>query len=256
MDTIKGFMDKKIDIGLRVAEERNRLGMSQAAFGGQGGVSKGTQLTYEKGTGAPNSDYLVAIASIGADVPYILTGHRSLLTKNTESSLCTEEKKPKDSVVLHPIVVWDNEDELDPDFYVFIPVLDIKLSAGNGNVIWEVSQKIQRQAFLRRWVERVGVNPSKAAIMTASGNSMEPRILDGDSLVVDYERTYINEGKIYALALQGEVFVKRIHKEIDGALRISSANADKHKYPDKLIPPDLVSQIQIIGRVMAVSGGV
>ncbi|WP_293937610.1 helix-turn-helix domain-containing protein [Iodobacter sp.] len=78
-------MDQKIDIGLRIAEERNRLGMNQADFGRSGGVSKGSQLLYEKGNGAPNTDYLAAIAKIGADIQYIIMGGRSSSTPVTPS---------------------------------------------------------------------------------------------------------------------------------------------------------------------------
>lgn len=247
-------------IGERLREERERLGLSQSAFGAIGGVLKQAQFNYEKGDRFPDAAYLEAVHKAGVDIQYVISGERARVLADAgsppEPAPGNVDKNSKHALLLQPVVCWDNEDELDPNVYVFLPILDIKLSAGNGNVVWEVSQKVQRQAFLRTWVERVGVDPDSAAIMTADGSSMEPRIMDGDSLVVDYERTYINEGKIYALALDGEVFVKRIHKEIDGALRISSDNMDKGKYPDKLIPANLVNQVQIIGRVMAVSGGV
>lgn len=249
-----------MSIGERLKDERERLGLTQAAFAAVGETTRKSQLDYEKNLTQPKAGYMAAIAKVGADIQYIITGLHS--PSYSEASSASElvpgksTKKQKSSLSLHPVVCWDNEDELDPNVYVFLPILDIKLSAGNGNVVWEVNPKVQRQAFLRTWVERVGVDPDSAAVMTADGSSMEPRIMDGDSLVVDYERKYINEGKIYALALDGEVFVKRIHKEVDGALRISSDNVDKGKYPDKLIPADLVNQVQIIGRVMAVSGGV
>jgi phage repressor protein C with HTH and peptisase S24 domain len=249
-----------VSIGERLKSERERLRFTQVAFAELGETTRKSQLDYEKNLTQPKAGYMAAIAKVGADIQYIITGLRSCSSSDElhapELMLSKGQKTPNNSLVLHPIVTWDNEDELDPDLYVFIPVLDIKLSAGNGNVVWEVNQKTQRQAFLRSWAKRIGVDPSNAAIMMADGSSMEPRILDGDSLVVDYERIYINEGKIYAFALDGEVFVKRIHKEIGGALRISSDNTDKGKYPDKLIPSELVNQVHIIGRVMAVCGGV
>lgn len=50
--------------------------MSQTAFASIGGASKGSQILYEKGK-PPTADYLAAIAGVGADVTYILTGLRS-----------------------------------------------------------------------------------------------------------------------------------------------------------------------------------
>jgi transcriptional regulator with XRE-family HTH domain len=63
------------DRGLRLREERERLGISQTEFARIGGASKGSQILYEKGK-PPTADYLEAIAEAGADVTYILTGRR------------------------------------------------------------------------------------------------------------------------------------------------------------------------------------
>ena len=70
-----------MDIFLRLREERKRLGFSQDAFAEIGGVQKRAQINYEKplddGGRKPDSAYFAAIASVGADVQYILTGVRS-----------------------------------------------------------------------------------------------------------------------------------------------------------------------------------
>lgn len=60
--------------GERLREERERLGLSQSAFGELGGVLKRAQINYEKGERQPDAAYLSAIADAGADVLYILTG--------------------------------------------------------------------------------------------------------------------------------------------------------------------------------------
>lgn len=70
----------RIELGARLVEERKRLGYNQTDFGRVGGVSKGSQILYEKGDGAPNGDYLSAIALAGVDVQYVLTGMRSSCT--------------------------------------------------------------------------------------------------------------------------------------------------------------------------------
>ncbi|CND31045.1 hypothetical protein [Yersinia pseudotuberculosis] len=65
------------DIGERLREERERIGLSQMAFGEIGGVKKLAQLKYEQGRRAPDVIYLGAISKIGADVQFIVTGVRS-----------------------------------------------------------------------------------------------------------------------------------------------------------------------------------
>ncbi len=66
-----------MDIGTRLREERERLGMTQEGFGQAGGVLKRALIRYEKGERMPDATFLAAIAAAGADVLYILTGVRS-----------------------------------------------------------------------------------------------------------------------------------------------------------------------------------
>jgi transcriptional regulator with XRE-family HTH domain len=61
----------------RLKEERKRLGLTQALWGAQVGVSADAQLNYENGSRAPTSDYLERAAVYGMDVLYLLTGNRT-----------------------------------------------------------------------------------------------------------------------------------------------------------------------------------
>lgn len=62
--------------GDRLKSERERLGMTQPVFAKFGGVLKGAQINYEKGERMPDVSYLVAVAAVGVDVSYLLTGLR------------------------------------------------------------------------------------------------------------------------------------------------------------------------------------
>jgi transcriptional regulator with XRE-family HTH domain len=65
-------------IGERLREERERLGMSQAAFGALGGVLKLAQLNYEKGARLPPYHYFDKLREQKeVDVGYILSGERA-----------------------------------------------------------------------------------------------------------------------------------------------------------------------------------
>ncbi len=64
-------------IGLRLREERERLGLSQEAFAALAEASKRSQIEWEKGTAFPNAEALAAFAAQGADVQYIITGIKS-----------------------------------------------------------------------------------------------------------------------------------------------------------------------------------
>lgn len=152
-----------------------------------------------------------------------------------------------------PVREWSSEDELDEN-YVFIPRLAVKASAGNGKLIWHVDEAGQREAFRSSWMQRIGVDPKFAATIQAEGQSMAPRIEDGDSLIVDLKSTTISSGRVYALTFSGELFIKRIFRAPDGGIKIVSDNQDKSRYPDWNVAPSQMDSLGIIARVVAVSG--
>lgn len=76
-----------IKFGRRLAEERKRLGLTQAELAERGGVSMRAQNTYENDHRTPDAAYLAAVAGCGVDVTYVLTGIRV----TTESSLSPKE---------------------------------------------------------------------------------------------------------------------------------------------------------------------
>lgn len=63
------------DIGDRIRSERERLGLSQEAFGERGGVKKLAQLNYEKGKRSPTGEYFERLRQHkNIDVNFIVTG--------------------------------------------------------------------------------------------------------------------------------------------------------------------------------------
>lgn len=63
--------------GIRLTEERKRLGFSQEDFAEICGVKRIAQGRYEKGARQPDSNYLMAASQAGVDVTYLITGIRS-----------------------------------------------------------------------------------------------------------------------------------------------------------------------------------
>ncbi|MGV6393298.1 helix-turn-helix domain-containing protein [Pseudomonas caspiana] len=61
-------------IGIRLRQERVRVGLTQRELGLLGGVAANTQGFYEKDKRSPRADYLSRILSAGVDVVYVLTG--------------------------------------------------------------------------------------------------------------------------------------------------------------------------------------
>lgn len=61
----------------RLKEERDSLGFTQDAMAAKAGISKRSYCAYEAGETAPSAKLLAALASMGVDVAYLLTGERA-----------------------------------------------------------------------------------------------------------------------------------------------------------------------------------
>lgn len=86
---VNDFMGTNLLIGERLRVEREKLGLSQEAFGKAGGVGRKTQFNYESGERAPDALYLSLLAELGVDVHFVLTGERSngLLSSDEQEML-------------------------------------------------------------------------------------------------------------------------------------------------------------------------
>lgn len=238
----------------RIREARLAAKLSQEGLARLVGVSQGLIGQIESGKNQ-GSKHLASLArALNVSPDWLETGKGPRERALHQASL-PATKDGQGMVSLRPILAWENEEELG-DEYVLIPRLDVKFSAGNGKIIWHVEEKGQKQAFRRAWCLRLGINPEHAATIVNSGQSMEPRLIDGDSLVVDYRANNIIDGKVYALAYQGELYVKRLFKTPDGGIIIRSDNPDKARHPDMVVPPAGMHHVEIIARVMGVSGAV
>lgn len=153
-----------------------------------------------------------------------------------------------------PILAWEHPDDLPPGEYVDVPRLKMVLGAGPGR---EQQLKIsfvkeQAQAFRADWIRKRGLRPSKLAVMKVSGDSMEPRIHDGDAVVIDTSQIEIVDGAVYALWYDDGERVKRLYRRPGGGIIIHSDHETKH--PQMILAGKEANNIRIIGRVVHVSG--
>jgi transcriptional regulator with XRE-family HTH domain len=63
-------------LGNRLAQERARLGLTQAQVAELAAIARRTQVNYESGERAPDASYLDLLAQKGFDALYVLTGRR------------------------------------------------------------------------------------------------------------------------------------------------------------------------------------
>jgi len=103
------------NFGVRLLEERTRLDLSQEDFGALGGVSKFSQLAYEKGTRHPDADYLARISAHGVDVGFLFTGQRMQPAKDdpANDALSDEPQTVMRAVTREEAALLDNYEAAD-----------------------------------------------------------------------------------------------------------------------------------------------
>jgi transcriptional regulator with XRE-family HTH domain len=101
-------MQKYLNIGARIKEERLRLGIKQLELAEFVDISRHSQANYEKGERVPDALYLEKILELGFDSYYIISGQRSKdfssrldedsqNTKNHENTTNTETYLKQDT---------------------------------------------------------------------------------------------------------------------------------------------------------------
>lgn len=90
---VKGLLVTDLARGARLRDERQRTGLSQTAFAELAGASKRAQIRYEQGE-PPDADYLSAIAAVGCDVLFVVTGRREKAAPTKEQPVqFTDERR-------------------------------------------------------------------------------------------------------------------------------------------------------------------
>lgn len=128
-----------------------------------------------------------------------------------------------------------------------VPQFAIQASAGGGSLV-EAEPIEQHLTLSKEWLKREGINNKDLIGIYAKGDSMEPTIASGDSLLIDREDNLIgSDGGIYVINYEGELFVKRVQKLLDGRIAVTSDN--KNHMSIEISKHDL-ERLKIIGRVV------
>ncbi|WP_439862278.1 XRE family transcriptional regulator [Pseudomonas sp. MBLB4136] len=136
------------------------------------------------------------------------------------------------------------------DKYVYVPLYDARCSAGDG--AWNEGAKIWTHlAFTRYSLQRKGLNPDNLSAIQVNGDSMEPLLDDGDTVLIDHKRNSLEGEGIYVIHLDDHLYAKRLQRQFDGSLSIISQNKD---YQTMTVPKDRLGELQIIGRVVWAGG--
>ncbi|SPC17363.1 putative phage repressor [Cupriavidus oxalaticus] len=155
-------------------------------------------------------------------------------------------------VYVRPIVTYESLEELPQESTVLVTRIDVELSAGNGKETWHIEEK-EPLPFQADYIRRLDAKPKNLVAVKVTGDSMEPRLFDDDSVIVDRADTRVPaNGGVFALVYAGEMLVKRLFQLPGGILKIVSDNHER--YEPIILQPDQVEHISVVGRVKYRSG--
>lgn len=131
---------------------------------------------------------------------------------------------------------------------VSIDLVDIKGSCGDGLVSFDQMPHIKHLLVSVDWFKRqfAFYDPKNSKIITAYGDSMSPDIEDGDAVFIDKSDLGIIRDGVYAVIINGDLYIKRVQRLPDSLLFISTNKA----YKDFEIKKESASSIKVIGRVI------
>ncbi|MGP1834349.1 S24 family peptidase [Shewanella frigidimarina] len=217
----------------RIKERRKLVGLTQPELAKLIGVTKATISQWETAATSPKGENLYNLAKhLRCATDWLLFGKESKPTSNAEWA--------------GPMETWDsntplNDDEVEIPFY-----MEVELAAGHG-IAEAPHYNGPKLRFAKSTLRKSSVDPTNAACVRVSGNSMEPVLPNGSTVGVDTSQTDVSDGKMYAINHDGMLRIKTLYKLPGGGLRLRSFNLDE--WPDERYEGDDLKQITVIGKV-------
>lgn len=131
---------------------------------------------------------------------------------------------------------------------ISIPLLDVRVSAGNGAMLFEDEQVLKKIELDIHWLRSQCrfSHPDKLYALTASGDSMEPTLSNGDFILVDTGIDSIRSDSIYVARVNDCLYVKRFQKTPRGTFLMIS---DNPVYKEFEVEPER-DNLCVIGKVV------
>ena len=127
--------------------------------------------------------------------------------------------------------------------YRFVP--KVSAVAGAGATLETSDDVLGWYAFRSDFLGREHISELNSVMMAVRGDSMEPLMQDGDTLLVDQSDTQIMDGRIYVVTLGDELRVKRIQKGWKGYV----LRSENPRYADITVDGDDLDAFRVHGRV-------
>ncbi len=160
-----------------------------------------------------------------------------------------------------PISVYDEGDTPPEDVVV---IHEYRLTFGAASEgrepepEWEIVEGGDDYWYKRSFFQKRHINPEKCKRAKVTGDSMEPFIYSGDTVlfseVCDPRPTcvIVQDGKVYVISVDGKLKIKRLASIKDGI----AVRSDNPSYKTEEFTGDELARLRIYGRVVEISRSV
>lgn len=132
----------------------------------------------------------------------------------------------------------------DGETFTYVPKVQARLCAGGGS--FEVDDGVKGYySFRQAWLAGKG-SADKMVLLDVFGNSMEPELKDGDTVLIDQSRTDIIAGAVYAVGIDDTIMVKRIEKHPNNLVLLS----DNTRYAPISLEREEMDSVRVLGKVI------
>jgi len=136
-----------------------------------------------------------------------------------------------------------------PDDPSMTQIMKVKLRVQAGITGFQVEPEHydgETQGVPTKWVEREGLHKEALLALVVRGESMEPGLYEGDTIVVNTADKQLVSGAVFVVNYEGEAVVKRMLRDA-GQWWLVSDNSDQKKYHRQLCKGAICI---VIGRVI------
>lgn len=207
----------------RLKRARKHAGLMQQQLAKLTGITQTSISELETGRSSASSFSASIAKACGVDPVWLETGYGEMIaTKSNQPTPPAESD------------------------YAMIPMYSANGGCGNGYLNDHVELK-GSQAFKLDWLTKQGIRPDRAAVMFATGDSMEPYIFDGDSVLFDMADVEPRHRQVYVVRRPDcSLSIKRLVQQLNGDWIVKS---DNPAYDDERVSAESIHELPFLGRV-------
>lgn len=205
----------------------------------------------------PYSEFVQLAESKNVNLNWLLTGegpiYKGTTSPDNENDKIAGPIENYSAVESTPERIIRNENSIqipqwknpDPENYHYVPEAEASLSAGGGSFVLSEKTTGKHYAFRTSFLSSLASSLKNLILMKVTGDSMEPKIENGDTVMIDTGRRQIRSGAIYALGYDDVIMIKEIDVLPGGQAMILSRN--RAIYPPYKAD---IRTLRIIGQVI------